>query len=149
MNNTKNNDIDIIFNNANTETILRLILEQMEKWQIKKIRTSIRPHWADNMYDKWKFDDPLLTLVFSKEFIKTINIRDCRGESNYESVKHRTCLLCNKQIISDKSISYSCFSHVFNSCIESKKLMKKAEDEVMYRLLMEKKINERKKIKSN
>jgi len=129
-------NIDIILELANHETIIRLILEELQDHQIANIRNKINPHWADHQYGKWAYNDRLFKICFSEPFDLVISLLDLYDTPESHSVEHCRCLLCGEEVQADTSVFNEMHNHLFSKCIRSQQLMDKANCEEEYRIFV-------------
>jgi len=127
------NNIDIIMRHQ-PEKILRLVLEELQPYQLASIRSKLSPHWTDGKYGEWSHNDNLFSVCFKDVGKKTITYRDGCGDLESGYVSHTRCLLCGEELINDKEFSDSRYSHLFSSCAVSARLRWAAKDEAEFRV---------------
>lgn len=124
-------DIEIIMNHP-PDDVVRLILEQLDDWQVSRIRSALEPHWSDGMYGKWSYTDPLLKEVYTDSGKDWVTSRDTySGDVERDLVNISECKLCGEALINDEIFASEFYSHLFAKCKIAGKLMKssKSEDE--------------------
>lgn len=126
-----NKDIEIIMNHP-LDAVVRLILEQLDDWQVSRIRGALEPHWSDVMYGKWSYTDPLLKEVYTDSGKDWVTSRDTySGDVERDLVNISECRLCGEALINDERFASEFYSHLFAKCKIAGELMKssKSEDE--------------------
>ncbi len=137
------NNIDRILKEE-PKTILKLILEEMQGYQLANMRFKIAPHWADGKYGTWSHSDPLFNTVFHKPERINIPTRDSlSGDRSIDSVLHVKCKLCDETIINDKDYHDGRYSHLFADCVVTSRLRHEASSESEFRMAVAKELESR------
>lgn len=135
-------DIDEILSHP-IKDVVRLILEQLEPYQIGSIRHQLAPRWYDGVYDKWSHTDPLFSEVFANGGVHRIDFKDPMGNWESECVPHYRCLLCSELLINAEGYTDGRYAHLFANCKVAAGLRVSSSSEQEHRLKITEHIKER------